>query len=119
MSLLTAGAVVKQGVVDLGADSIARNIENMGPGLKRSFSKLGEKIVRGTERLSEAVARPFAAPTTKAETAGAIAKAGVLSAAPAAGAYLAETADPYNPITRVSAEVGFSAAFLRKELLHL
>ena len=109
LSLLTAGAVVKQGVVDLGADAIARNIENMAPGLKRSFSQVGEKIVRGAERLSEAVARPFAAPTTKAETAGAIAKAGVLSAAPAAGAYLAETADPYNPITRVAAEVGFSA----------
>ena len=64
LSLLTAGAVVKQGVVDLGADSIARNIENMAPGLKRSFSQLGEKIVRGAERLSEAVPRSTLFPYT-------------------------------------------------------
>ena len=47
LSLLTAGAVVKQGVVDLGADSIARNIENMGPGLKQSFSSWAKKLFVG------------------------------------------------------------------------
>jgi len=109
LSLLTLGSFVRQGAVDLGSDAIARNIENMAPGLKRSFSKVGEKIVRGTERISEAMGKPFAVPTTKAQTAGAIGKAAVLSTAPAAGAYLAETADPYNPLTRVAAEVGVSA----------
>ena len=101
--------VLKQGTVDLAAEKLARNIENMAPGLKRSLTTAGQKIVSGAERVLEGIAKPYGKPTTRTEALFTSGRAAVASGAPAAGAYFAETVDPYDPLTRVGAEITASA----------
>tara|TARA_B100001059_G_scaffold236295_1_gene286032 strand:- start:3411 stop:7385 length:3975 start_codon:yes stop_codon:yes gene_type:complete len=107
--LLFFPGVLKQGTVDLAAEKLARNIENMAPGLKRSLTTAGQKIVSGAERVLEGIAKPFGKPTTRTEALLTSGRAAVASGAPAAGAYFAETVDPYDPLTRVGAEITASA----------
>jgi hypothetical protein len=109
LSLFALPAFLKQGVVDLGAEKLARNIENMAPGLKRSVTEGGRKVVSGTERVLEGVAKPYGMPKTRPEAVLTAGRAAVASGAPATGAFLAETVDPYDPLTRVGAEITASA----------
>lgn len=109
LSLFALPSFLKQGVVDLGAEKLARNIENMAPGLKRSVTEGVRKVVSGTERVLEGVAKPYGMPTTRPEALITAGRAAVASGAPAAGAFFAETVDPYDPLTRVGAEITASA----------
>ncbi len=109
LSLFALPSFLKQGVVDLGAEKLARNIENMAPGLKRSVTEGARKVVSGTERVLEGVAKPYGIPTTRPEAVLTAGRAAVASGAPAIGAFYAETIDPYDPLTRVGAEITASA----------
>lgn len=106
--MLLPGAL-KQGTVNLAGDKLIRNIENMAPGLKRSLATAGQKIVSGAERVLEGVAKPFGRPTTRTEALLTSGRAMAASVAPATGAFIAETVDPYDPLTRVGAEISASA----------
>ena len=107
--LLFLPGALKQGTVDLAAEKLGRNIENMAPGLKRSLTAAGQKIVSGVERVLEGVAKPYGRPTTRPEALITAGRAAVASGAPAVGAFFAETVDPYDPLTRVGAEITASA----------
>jgi len=109
LSLFALPSFLRQGVVDLGADKLARNIENMAPGLKRSVTEGARKVVSGTERVLEGVAKPYGLPTTRSEALLTAGRATIASAAPAVGAFYAETIDPYDPLTRVGAEIAASS----------
>jgi len=109
LSLFALPAFLRQGVVDLGAEKLARNIENMAPGLKRSVTEGTRKVVSGMERVLEGVAKPYGMPTTRPEALATTGRAILASGAPAAGAFFAETVDPYDPLTRVTAEISASA----------
>lgn len=100
---------VTPGSVNFGSYIIARNIQRMsGNPIGRTILSLLEKGTRLLEKGVEAVARPFAKPTSVREGVTTAAKMGAAAAAPAAGAYVAEKIDPYDPWTRVGAEVGSS-----------
>ena len=109
-TILALPSILKQGSVDFLADRMARNIDGMSPGFMKKLATVGQKTVRGLERLVEGVAKPISPVTTKKEAAGKIALAAGVSVPPAVGAKIAENVDPYDPLTRVGYEVGISSA---------
>lgn len=108
-TLMALPMVLKQGTVDFLSDRIARNIDGMAPGFKRKLATAGQKIVSGLERVVEGVAKPMSPVTSRKDAAAKLAVAGATSALPAVGAKVAEEVDPYDPLTRIGAEVGFSS----------
>lgn len=108
-SLVAFPMMIKQGAVNLGAEFMARNIDQMAAGGMKTFARAGQKTLSGLERLAEGVAKPFARPTTTGEALKTAAKATIVSGAPAAGAYIAEKYYPGDPLARFGFEVGFSA----------